>query len=276
MAQKRVAIEKMRRRCDVAKNWQMGRQDPATPVAEGIRRFHSDRLRVRTMVTVFVTWMLSRRVVRFTEGGRPSRVVHGTRIEVVWTRVPARILRGIAVPSFTLLYSVDERVSPGRTVKVVGHQWYWTYEYSEALNGEREFDSYMIPEEERNGSDHLHIQLLRCELEEYKNLERREYVQSQPLRRRLEVDHRRRRPRQTQRRVIVTAADVLHSWAVPSFGVKIDACPGRLNQVARYVTRPGVYYGQCSEICGVNHGFMPIVVEVKPVWEYRKGMASLQ
>jgi cytochrome c oxidase subunit 2 len=234
------------RNCDVAKGWQVGRQEPATPVAEGIRRFHNDRMRVRRAVTVFVSWMLARTVIRFEEGAhrKPTRVVHGTRIEVVWTRRPARRLVGIAVPSFTLLYSVDERVEPARTVKVVGHQWYWTYEYAEREEGS-EFESYMLPEEER----------------------------AEGARRRLEVDKRRRRPMETHMRRIVTAADVLHSWAVPAFGVKIDACPGRLNQVARYVSRPGVYYGQCSEICGVNHGFMPIVVEVSTVRGYRNKMA---
>jgi heme/copper-type cytochrome/quinol oxidase subunit 2 len=230
---------------DVAEGWQRGRQEPATPVAEGIRRFHNDRMVVRMGVTIFVTWILRRSVIKFAVEvhPRPTRVVHGTRIEVVWTRVPARRLVGIAVPSFTLLYSVDERVEPGRTVKVVGHQWYWTYEYADKEDG-REFDSYMLPGDERG----------------------------QGGRRRLEVDKRRERPLQTHIRMRVTAADVLHSWAVPAFGVKLDACPGRLNQVARYVTRPGVYYGQCSEICGVNHGFMPIAVEVKTVRGYRKGL----
>jgi cytochrome c oxidase subunit 2 len=234
-------------RRDIAKGWQLGRQEPATPVAEGIRRFHNDRRMVMLGVTVFVTWRLRRCVMRFSieVAPRSTQVVHGTRIEVVWTRVPARRLVRIAVPSFTLLYSVDERVEPGMTVKVVGHQWYWSYEYAdvEASEGMVEFESYMRPDEERVEGG----------------------------RRRLEVDKRRRRPMHTHVRRIVTAADVLHSWAVPSFGVKLDACPGRLNQVARYVTRPGVYYGQCSEICGVNHGFMPILVEVRPVAEYRSG-----
>ena len=238
-----------RRRCDVAKGWQMGRQEPATPVAEGIIRFHSDRRMVMLRVTVFVCWMLIRTVLRFAEWvhPKPTRVVHGTLIEVVWTRRPARRLVGIAIPSFTLLYSVDERVEPARTVKVVGHQWYWTYEYAEREEGS-EFESYMLPDEDR----------------------------AEGARRRLEVDKRRWRPMETHRRRIVTAADVLHSWAVPAFGVKIDACPGRLNQVARYISRPGVYYGQCSEICGVNHGFMPIVVEVSTVLGYRNARESME
>ena len=134
---------------------------------------------------------------------------------------------GIAVPSFSLLYAVDELSAPGRTVKVVGHQWYWTYELGEYE--QREFESYMMEAES-------------------------------PQLRRLETDNRRHRPIGTHIRRLVTAADVLHSWAVPALGVKLDACPGRLNQVAVFITRPGTFYGQCSEICGANHGFMPIVV----------------
>ena len=223
---------------DLAYGWQIGRQEPATPVAEGIRRFHNDRMRVRRRVTVFVSWMLRRSVWRFAAEvhPRPTRVVHGTRIEVVWTRVPARRLVGIAVPSFTLLYSVDERVEPAITMKVVGHQWYWEYESGEGEEGGESFESYILPDDERQEGG----------------------------RRRLEVDKRLKRPRQTHIRRIVTAADVLHSWAVPAFGVKLDACPGRLNQVSLYVTRPGTFYGQCSEICGVNHGFIPIVAEIIP------------
>lgn len=232
------------RRREVAREWQLGRQEPATPVATGIRRFHNDRMRVRVRVTVFVSWMLRRCVRRFGEerAGRPTQVVHGTRIEVVWTRRPARTLLGVGFPSFTLLYSADERVSPGRTVKVVGHQWYWTYEYTDREEG-REFDAYRVAEEDRE--------------------------EGEPFRRRV-ADKRRTRPRRTHIRRIVTAADVLHAWTVPAFGVKLDACPGRLNQVGRYVTRPGIFYGQCSEICGVNHGFMPIAVEVKTVRGFRK------
>jgi len=232
-------------RTDGARPWQRGFQDAGTPIAEGIIRFHHDLMVVMVMVATFVAWMMGRCVHHFEESknGKPSEVVHGTRIEVVWTIVPARRLVRIAVPSFALLYSVDERVDPARTVKVVGHQWYWTYEYSDEEKEDgrgREFESYMLPDEERQEGQ----------------------------RRLLEVDNRVVRPVDTHVRRIVTAADVLHSWAVPSFGVKIDACPGRRNQVSRFVTRPGVYYGQCSEICGVNHGFMPIAVEARTRGEY--------
>ena len=246
--------EKMRnkvRRRDNARPWQRGFQDPATPIAEGIIRFHHDLMFILVLVSVFVAWMMARCVMHFNEHANPtpSTVVHGTVIEVVWTRIPARILVGIAVPSFALLYSVDERVDPALTVKVVGHQWYWSYEYSDVVvdNEEgRSFDSYMLPDDE----------LVTGQL------------------RLLEVDHRLVRPLDTHIRRIVTAADVLHSWTVPSFGVKIDACPGRLNQVSRFVTRPGVFYGQCSEICGVNHGFMPIAVEAMTLPNYITWMTT--
>jgi len=232
---------------DAARPWQMGFQDPATPIAEGIIRFHHDLMFVLVFVSVFVAWVMARCVIHFARplpAAKPSQVVHGTAIEVIWTIIPALILVGIAVPSFALLYSVDERVDPALTIKVVGHQWYWSYEYSDYVEGKegngRAFDSYMLPDDE------LTTGQLRL----------------------LEVDHRLARPIDTHIRRIVTAADVLHSWTVPSFGVKIDACPGRLNQVSRFITRPGVFYGQCSEICGVNHGFMPIAVEAMTLGDY--------
>jgi cytochrome c oxidase subunit 2 len=236
---------------DAASDWQLRFQDPATPIAVGIIRFHHDRMFIRVAVTVFVTWMMVRALVHFHEDVNkvPSTVVHGTVIEIVWTIIPAMILVMIAIPSFALLYSVDERVDPARTVKVVGHQWYWTYEYSDRADEEgngREIESYMLPDDEL----------------------------AEGNRRLLEVDNRRARPMDTHIRRIVTAADVLHSWTVPSFGVKVDACPGRLNQVSLFVTRPGVYYGQCSEICGVNHGFMPIAVEVMTRPKYASWLAE--
>lgn len=213
-------------------------QDPATPVMEGIVRFHNDLMVVLIFVVVFVSWMLGRALYHFLGEEKGDGVVHGTVIEIVWTIVPAVTLMVIAVPSFTLLYAVDEVVEPGMSVKVVGHQWYWSYEYSD--EGELEFDSYMIPEEDLEEGE------LRL----------------------LEVDNRVVLPVDTHVRLVVTAADVLHCWTIPAFGVKIDACPGRLNQVNMLVKREGVYYGQCSELCGINHGFMPIVVEVISMEDY--------
>ena len=162
---------------------------------------------------------------------------------MAWTVTPSLILMVIAVPSFALLYSMDEIVNPSITLKAIGHQWYWTYElsdYSTADDASIVFDSYMIPE------DDLTLGQLRL----------------------LEVDNRVVLPVHTHVRVIVTAADVLHSWAVPSLGVKCDAVPGRLNQTSFFLQREGVFYGQCSEICGANHGFMPIVVEGVSLDEY--------
>jgi len=166
-----------------------------------------------------------------------NKFTHSSLLEIVWTMVPAMVLIMIAVPSFSLLYSTEELIDPSLTLKVIGHQWYWSYEYSdftEYTNGESiNFDSYML-----NSTD-LPLGSFRL----------------------LEVDNRVILPINTHIRVLVTAADVLHSWAVPSFGFKIDACPGRLSQGALFLKREGVFYGQCSEICGVNHGFMPIVVK---------------
>lgn len=233
-------------KADAAQPWQFGLQDPATPIAEGIIAFHHDLMFILVFVVVFVSYMLFRTVYHFhhTKNAVPDQVVHGTTIEIVWTIVPALILMVIAVPSFALLYSVDEVVEPALTVKIVGHQWYWSYEYSDYISDEEgealAFDSYMLPTDELNPGD------LRL----------------------LEVDNRLVLPTDTHIRLVVTAADVLHCWTIPSFGVKMDACPGRLNQASLFIQREGVFYGQCSEICGQNHGFMPIAVEAVDMKEY--------
>ena len=231
--------------CDSVSGYQYGIQDPSTPVGEGIIVFHHDLMVLLLFVVVFVGYIIGRVVMIYRESEANvvrHKTVHGTVIEIVWTIIPGVMLMVVAVPSFTLLYAVDEVVEPSVTVKVVGHQWYWSYEYSDVeVDGEGiEFDSYMVSEDD----------LMEGEL------------------RILEVDNRVVLPVETHVRLIVTASDVLHCWAVPSFGVKIDACPGRLNEVSVYVKRPGVYYGQCSELCGVNHGFMPIGVEVVSVEDY--------
>jgi cytochrome c oxidase subunit 2 len=147
----------------------------------------------------------------------------------------------VAVPSFALLYSIDEILDPAVTLKVVGHQWYWSYEYSDYSSEDGEainFDSYMLPEDELESTANAKGAL-----------------------RLLEVDNRVVLPVNTHIRIIVTAADVLHCWGIPSLAMKVDACPGRLNQTSMFIKREGTFYGQCSEICGVNHGFMPIVVQ---------------
>jgi len=230
---------------DAAEFWQVGFQDPATPVMEGIINFHHDLMFYLVVIVFFVLWLTLRCVYFFNEEKNPTAqtFVHGTTIEIVWTTVPALVLMTIAAPSFALLYSMDEVIDPVITLKVVGHQWYWSYEYSDdiTVTGESiNFDSYMVQE------DDLYEGQFRL----------------------LEVDNRVVVPTKTHIRVIITSSDVIHSWAIPSLGVKLDACPGRLNQTSMFIKREGVFYGQCSEICGVNHGFMPIVVEAIDVKDY--------
>ena len=201
------------------------------------------------IVLSFVFWLLFK--ILFTFNSVSNKVItktinYGTIIEIVWTIVPALVLLLVAIPSFTLLYSMDEVLDPMLTLKVIGHQWFWSYEYSDytTLSSLTDtsfiYDSYMILEED------LAIGEFRL----------------------LEVDHRVVLPTHTHIRVLVTSTDVLHSWAIPSLGLKIDACPGRLNQVSTFINRPGVYYGQCSEICGINHGFMPIALEAVNFKDY--------
>lgn len=225
--------------CDAAEPWQLGFQDAATPMMQGIIDLHHDIFFFLILILVFVLWILVRALWHFhyKKNPIPQRIVHGTTIEILWTIFPSIILMFIAIPSFALLYSMDEVVvDPAITIKAIGHQWYWTYEYSDYNSSDEQsltFDSYMIPEDD--------LELGQSRL--------------------LEVDNRVVVPAKTFLRIILTSADVLHSWAVPSLGVKCDAVPGRLNQISILVQREGVYYGQCSEICGTNHAFMPIVVE---------------
>ena len=230
---------------DAPEAWQIGFQDPATPVMEGIIDLHHDICFFMLVIAVFVLWMLTRTLYHFNETKNPvpEKIIHGTTIEIAWTVTPSLILILIAIPSFALLYSIDEVVDPAVTIKAIGHQWYWSYEYSDYNQSDEPaiaFDSYMIPEDE-------------LELGQF---------------RLLEVDNRVVLPVNTHIRVIITAADVLHSWAVPSLGIKCDAVPGRLNQTPLFIKREGVFYGQCSELCGANHAFMPIVVEAVSLENY--------
>nr|YP_011017633.1 cytochrome c oxidase subunit 2 [Campylaephora kondoi]YP_011017640.1 cytochrome c oxidase subunit 2 [Campylaephora kondoi]WQF69456.1 cytochrome c oxidase subunit 2 [Campylaephora kondoi]WQF69463.1 cytochrome c oxidase subunit 2 [Campylaephora kondoi] len=237
--------------CDVAETWQLGFQDPATPIMEGIINLHHDLMFFICIISVFVSWMLIKTLWHFdsSQNFLPSNLAHGTVIEIAWTVTPAIILLIIAIPSFSLLYAMDEVISPTITVKTIGHQWYWSYEYSDYQNEHGEpinYESYMVPEED------LILGQFRL----------------------LEVDNSMVIPTNTHVRIIVSAADVLHSWAVPSLGIKCDAVPGRLNQTSLFVKREGIYYGQCSEICGVNHGFMPIVIEAVNLPRYVTWISS--
>jgi cytochrome c oxidase subunit 2 len=232
---------------------QYGFQDPATPIMEGIIDLHHDLMFFLVVVCIFVVWMLARILYFFINRNNeihvPIRFTHHTTLEVVWTIIPSLILILIAVPSFALLYAMDEVINPSITIKTVGHQWYWSYEYSDQgvlAQDQILFDSYMLLEED------LTLGYLRL----------------------LEVDNRVVLPSKVHVRLLITAADVLHSWAVPSLGIKLDACPGRLNQVGVYIKRNGTFYGQCSEICGVNHAFMPITVDAVSMDNYLQWVSS--
>nr|YP_010570217.1 cytochrome c oxidase subunit II [Anabropsis shii]UZF98274.1 cytochrome c oxidase subunit II [Anabropsis shii] len=204
-------------------------QNSASPLMEQLTFFHDHTLLILTMITVLVAYIMTS---LFFNKYTHRYLLEGQTIEVIWTILPAVTLIFIALPSLRLLYLLDETLEPLITVKTVGHQWYWSYEYMDFTNP-REFDSYMIPYNEMSENGF----------------------------RLLDVDNRTILPMHTQIRVLITAADVLHSWTVPALGVKVDATPGRLNQTSFFMNRPGLFYGQCSEICGANHSFMPIVIE---------------
>jgi cytochrome c oxidase subunit 2 len=214
--------------------WQFGLQQAASPVMDRIIWFHDFLLYIITGIAGFVLVLLIVVMVRFNARANPvpSRTTHNTFIEIAWTLIPIMILMVIAVPSFKLLF-LQLNVPPADlTVKATGNQWYWTYSYPD--NGQFQFDSLMLKEDQRKPD--------------------------QP--RLLAVDNEMVVPVNKIVRVITTGSDVIHSFAVPSFGIKIDAVPGRINETWFKATREGVYYGQCSELCGKNHAFMPIEVRV--------------
>nr|QEO33530.1 cytochrome c oxidase subunit II [Conanalus pieli] len=204
-------------------------QNSVSPLMEQLTFFHDHTLMILLMITMLVAYIMT---TLFFNKFTHRYLLEGQTIEVIWTILPAITLIFIALPSLRLLYLLDESMDPMITIKTVGHQWYWSYEYTD-FNQPYEFDSYMIPYNE------LSINGFRL----------------------LDVDNRTVLPMNTQVRMLVTAADVLHSWTIPALGVKVDATPGRLNQTNFFINRPGLFYGQCSEICGANHSFMPIVIE---------------
>lgn len=216
--------------------WQLGLQPPASPVHEVLTDFHNLLLVIITLIVLLVLGLLVYVMWRFNAKRNPvpSKTSHNTLIEVIWTVVPVIILVIIAVPSFKALYFMDRVENADMTIKVIGRQWYWEYQYPD--HGDFLFASYMVPDEEiQPGQQRL-----------------------------LEVDQRVIVPVDTNIRILVTAGDVIHAFAVPALGIKIDAIPGRLNETWTRITEPGVYYGQCSEICGTGHGFMPIALEAVP------------
>jgi len=284
----------------------LGFSEPATPIMEGIVDFHNYIFFFLVLIFIFVFTILCNILIYFWYFfEKPANkwdilfrnfvysnnaVTHGTILEIVWTVLPAVILMVIAFPSFSLLYSMDEVMMPAFTLKVIGHQWYWSYEYSDEFSleeskldtkGEKsvssndsnnlinylklavsnskntvdlnknvsvdfDFDSYMVPEADLNLGDH----------------------------RLLEVTEQVVLPINTYIRILVSSADVLHSFALPNLGLKADAVPGRLNQLSVYIKRQGVFYGQCSEICGVSHGMMPITVRAVEMEDYLRWLVS--
>nr|UFP91254.1 cytochrome c oxidase subunit 2 [Leptogium corticola] len=224
---------------DAPRPWGIYFQDSATPQMEGLVELHDDIIFYLFIIFFGVSWTLAGIILKFNYRNSPvsqKYVSHGTLVELIWTITPALILMLIALPSFKLLYLMDEVSDPSMAILAEGHQWYWSYQYPDFLNNDDEFiefDSYLIPE---------------SDLE-------------QGALRMLEVDNRVIIPELTHVRLVVTAADVIHSFACPSLGIKCDAYPGRLNQMSVYINREGTFYGQCSELCGILHSSMPIVIE---------------
>ena len=223
-------------------DWQMGPQESVTPVMDQIVSFHTFLLWIISVITVFVLVLLVLVVVKFNARANPtpSRTTHNTFLEVAWTLIPVLILVTIAVPSFRILFYQVNTPQADLTVKATGKQWFWSYAYPD--NGKFEFDSLMLTDKERKA--------------------RTDKDAKADVPRLLSVDNEMVVPVNKVVRVQVTGAEVIHAFAMPSFGVKIDAIPGRLNETWFKATREGMYYGQCSELCGKDHAFMPIAIRV--------------
>nr|NP_063904.1 cytochrome c oxidase subunit II [Vicugna pacos]CAC00505.1 COII [Vicugna pacos] len=222
--------------------FQLGFQDATSPIMEELLYFHDHALMVVFLISSLVLYIIT---LMLTTKLTHTSTMDAQEVETIWTILPAIILITIALPSLRILYMMDEINNPVLTVKTIGHQWYWSYEYTDYED--LSFDSYMIPTSDLKPGE------LRL----------------------LEWDNRVVLTMGITIRMLVTSEDVLHSWAVPSLGVKTDAVPGRLNQVTLMSTRPGLFYGQCSEICGSNHSFMPIVLEMVPLKYFEEWSASM-
>lgn len=228
------------------RDWGLGLQGAFSPIAREQHAFHDALLWIIFAITLFVLVLLLYAVWRFNERRHPkaSRTTHNTLVEVLWTVVPILILVGIGIPSLPLLYASDRTVEADMTIKAIGRQWYWSYEYPD--HGPFTFDAQMIAEADlKPGQPRL-----------------------------LATDEEVVVPVGKKVRLLVTASDVLHSWAMPAFGVKLDAVPGRTNETWFEADTAGVYYGQCSELCGTNHAFMPIVVRAVSEQEFAAWVAS--
>nr|YP_626650.1 cytochrome c oxidase subunit II [Batrachuperus tibetanus]ABC56063.1 cytochrome c oxidase subunit 2 [Batrachuperus tibetanus] len=226
----------------MAHSSQLGFQDAASPIMEELLHFHDHALMAVFLISTLVLYIIT---IMMTTKLTNTNAMDAQEIEMVWTIMPAIILIVIALPSLRILYLMDEINDPHLTVKAIGHQWYWSYEFTNYED--LMFDSYMVPTQDLSPG---HFRLL-------------------------EVDNRMVVPMESPIRMLISAEDVLHSWAVPSMGIKTDAIPGRLNQTTFIASRPGVYYGQCSEICGANHSFMPIVIEATPLKFFQNWSSSM-
>jgi cytochrome c oxidase subunit 2 len=225
--------------------WQVGFQEAATPIMEKITTMHNLLLVIITGIAIVVSCLLIYTIFRFraSRNPTPSNVSHNTLLEIVWTLIPVCILIVIGIPSLRLLFFADRSVDADMAIEVTGHQWYWSYKYP---GKNIEFDSYMIEDKDLKPGQ------LRL----------------------LDVDNRVIVPVNTTIKVLVTSADVLHSFAVPAFGIKKDAVPGRINETWINIKKEGVYYGQCSELCGSKHGFMPIAIEAVSADAYQAWLKS--
>nr|AST23985.1 cytochrome c oxidase subunit II [Proechimys cuvieri] len=222
--------------------YELGFQDATSPIMEELLHFHDHTLMIVFLISTLVLYLIS---LMLTTKLTHTNTMDAQEVETIWTILPAIILIMIALPSLRILYMMDEVNNPLLTVKTMGHQWYWSYEYTdyEELN----FDSYMTPTMDLNPGE------LRL----------------------LEVDNRVVLPMEMPVRMLISSEDVLHSWAIPSLGLKTDAIPGRLNQTILMSSRPGLFYGQCSEICGSNHSFMPIVIEMVTLKAFENWCSSM-
>lgn len=229
---------------DAARPTQLGLRAPASPQMERITDFHDMLLWIITAIVIFVTILLAWVMIRYNKRANPtpSKTTHHVVLEVLWTVIPVIILIVIAVPSFKMLYYLDRVEEPEMTLKVTGYQWYWGYDYQdhEGIS----FLSYMVPEDEID--------------------------ESQGQKRLLSTDNPVVLPIDTNIQILITAADVLHAFTVPALGFKKDAVPGRMNETWVRIDKPGTYFGQCSEICGKDHSFMPIEIKAVPKEEFEQ------
>jgi cytochrome c oxidase subunit 2 len=232
------------------KKWQLGFQEAVTPTMEKIDSFHDFVTILSIIIALFVMVLLLIVIFRFNEKSNPTptTTTHNLPLEIAWTVIPILILVAMAVPSLKLMYFADRVDDPDMTLKIIGHQWYWTYEYPD--HGNFTFDANIVTEED--------------------------IAKDSSLKRNMDTDERVVLPVGKKIQLLMTADDVLHNWGIPAFGIKLDTVPGRLNETWVQINKPGVYYGFCSELCGVNHAYMPIAVEAVSPAAFEKWVKQAQ